>query len=89
METDSLMYFTFGGFDRKKKTCFYKRFIDLFSSRDTTFTGITVISLCFIAEAFTQALLHTKHEENIMLSANLIILQELCMYTLNPCMHYT
>lgn len=33
-----------------------------------------------------QALLHTKQQENtnFMLNANLIILQELCMYTLNP-----
>lgn len=51
-----------------------------------TFTGITVIFLCFIEETFTQALLHIKQQEttNLMLNGNLIILQELCMYTLNP-----
>lgn len=31
-----------------------------------------------------QALLHTKQDTNFMLNVKLIILQGLCMYTLNP-----
>lgn len=41
--------------------------------------------LCFIAEAFMQALLHTQNK-NLMLTAK--SLRELCMYTLNLWSHH-
>ena len=58
--------------------------IDFLFLETQPFTGTTVIFLCFIGEAFMQALLHTKQQENTMLNANLIILRQLCTYTLNP-----
>ena len=75
-ETDSEMDFTID----KKKTNGLPTIYWFVFSWDATFTGITVISV------FHSSGIHAKQQENtnFMLDPNLIILPELCMYTLNP-----